>query len=114
MIPRFVRRHDAALERHVLRSIDGQPLSEILRTLRLVAVYEPSARNQIPAEIIVGILGVETIYGRDTGRFRVVDVLTTKAVRAARARPPTIHPRVHQSWITTICPSGACCRAGRR
>ncbi|MBV8857345.1 MAG: PDZ domain-containing protein [Acidobacteria bacterium] len=39
---------------HVLRSIDGQPLSEILRTLRLVAVYEPSARNQIPAEIIVG------------------------------------------------------------
>jgi carboxyl-terminal processing protease len=39
---------------HVLRSIDGQPLSEILRTLRLVALYEPSARNQIPAEIIVG------------------------------------------------------------
>lgn len=39
---------------HVLRSIDGQPLSEILRTLRLVAVYEPSARNQLPAEIIVG------------------------------------------------------------
>jgi carboxyl-terminal processing protease len=39
---------------HVLRSIGGQPLSEILRTLRLVAVYEPSARNQIPAEIIVG------------------------------------------------------------
>lgn len=39
---------------HVLRSIDGQLLSEILRTLRLVAVYEPSARNQIPAEIIVG------------------------------------------------------------
>jgi carboxyl-terminal processing protease len=41
---------------HILRSIDGQPLSEILRTLRLVAVYEPSARNQIPAEIIVGYL----------------------------------------------------------
>jgi len=39
---------------HVLRSIEGQPVSEILRTLRLVAVYEPSARNQIPAEIIVG------------------------------------------------------------
>ena len=33
----------------------------------------------VPAEIIVGILGVETIYGRDTGRFRVVDVLTTLA-----------------------------------
>jgi len=33
----------------------------------------------VPAEIIAGILGVETIYGRDTGRFRVVDVLTTLA-----------------------------------
>jgi len=33
----------------------------------------------VPAEIIVGIIGVETIYGRDTGRFRVVDVLATLA-----------------------------------
>jgi membrane-bound lytic murein transglycosylase B len=33
----------------------------------------------VPAEIIVGILGIETIYGRDTGRFRVMDVLTTLA-----------------------------------
>lgn len=36
-------------------------------------------RYGVPAEIIVGILGVETLYGRDTGRFRVVDVLTTLA-----------------------------------
>jgi membrane-bound lytic murein transglycosylase B len=33
----------------------------------------------VPAEIIVGILGIETIYGRNTGRFRVLDVLTTLA-----------------------------------
>ncbi len=33
----------------------------------------------VPAEIIAGIIGVETIYGRDTGRFRVVDTLTTLA-----------------------------------
>lgn len=33
----------------------------------------------VPAEILVGIIGVETIYGRDTGRFRVMDVLTTLA-----------------------------------
>jgi membrane-bound lytic murein transglycosylase B len=31
----------------------------------------------VPAEIIVGILGIETVYGRNTGRFRVLDVLTT-------------------------------------
>jgi membrane-bound lytic murein transglycosylase B len=37
------------------------------------------AEYGVPAEIIVGILGVETIYGRDTGRFRIVDVLTTLA-----------------------------------
>jgi membrane-bound lytic murein transglycosylase B len=33
----------------------------------------------VPAEIIVGILGVETIYGRNTGNFRVIDALTTLA-----------------------------------
>ncbi|MGV7210554.1 lytic murein transglycosylase B [Oxalobacteraceae bacterium A2-2] len=33
----------------------------------------------VPAEIIVGILGVETVYGRNTGRFRVLDALTTLA-----------------------------------
>jgi len=47
----------------------------------------------VPAEIIVGIIGVETVYGRNTGRFRVMDVLTTLAFaypeapnRAARMR----------------------------
>jgi len=33
----------------------------------------------VPAEIIVGILGVETIYGRNTGNFRVMDAVTTLA-----------------------------------
>jgi membrane-bound lytic murein transglycosylase B len=37
------------------------------------------AEYGVPAEIIAGIIGVETIYGRDTGRFRVVDVLATLA-----------------------------------
>ncbi|RJG04618.1 lytic murein transglycosylase B [Noviherbaspirillum sedimenti] len=31
----------------------------------------------VPAEIIVGIIGVETVYGRNTGNFRVLDTLTT-------------------------------------
>ncbi len=33
----------------------------------------------VPAEIIVGIIGVETIYGQTTGKFRVPDVLATLA-----------------------------------
>ncbi|HZI82872.1 MAG TPA: lytic murein transglycosylase B [Casimicrobiaceae bacterium] len=39
------------------------------------------ARRQfeVPPEIIVAILGVETYYGRNTGRYRVVDALTTLA-----------------------------------
>ena len=33
----------------------------------------------VPADVIVGILGVETIYGRDMGNFRVIDALSTLA-----------------------------------
>ena len=42
----------------------------------------------VPAEIIVGIIGVETIYGRDTGSYRVIDALTTLTFDF-----PTSHPR---------------------
>lgn len=31
----------------------------------------------VPPEIIVGLLGVETMYGRDMGRFRILDALVT-------------------------------------
>lgn len=33
----------------------------------------------VPAEVIVSILGVETFYGRNTGRWRIVDALATLA-----------------------------------
>jgi membrane-bound lytic murein transglycosylase B len=33
----------------------------------------------VPADVIVGIIGIETMYGRNTGRFRVLDVLATLA-----------------------------------
>ncbi|MEO8389459.1 MAG: lytic murein transglycosylase B [Polaromonas sp.] len=45
----------------------------------------------VPAEIIVGIIGVETIYGRDTGSFRVMDALTTLAFDF-----PVNHPRAKE------------------
>ncbi len=46
--------------------------------------YEDTLRRAeeefgVPAEIIVGIIGVETIYGQTTGKFRVPDVLVTLA-----------------------------------
>ena len=37
------------------------------------------AEYGVPAEIVVAILGVETIYGRNTGSYRVLDALATLA-----------------------------------
>ncbi|RPH45044.1 MAG: lytic murein transglycosylase B [Burkholderiales bacterium] len=41
------------------------------------AVRRASQRFGVPEEILVSIIGVETIYGRNTGDFRVMDALTT-------------------------------------
>ncbi|MYN07388.1 lytic murein transglycosylase B [Pseudoduganella aquatica] len=43
------------------------------------ALARAEALYGVPAEIIVGIIGVETVYGSNTGRFRVMDALTTLA-----------------------------------
>ncbi|MGV3742335.1 MAG: lytic murein transglycosylase B [Burkholderiaceae bacterium] len=43
------------------------------------ALARAEEQFKVPAEIIVGIIGVETIYGRHTGNFRVLDTLTTLA-----------------------------------
>jgi membrane-bound lytic murein transglycosylase B len=40
---------------------------------------EAEERWGVPPEIIVGIIGVETFYGRITGSFRVIDALATLA-----------------------------------
>jgi membrane-bound lytic murein transglycosylase B len=46
------------------------------------------AETGVPAQIIVGIIGVETIYGQQMGSFRVMDALTTLAYDF-----PAAHPR---------------------
>jgi len=57
---------------------------------RIAAGLEFCARNTdalaraagefgVPEEIVVGIIGVETIYGRNTGGWRVIDALSTLA-----------------------------------
>ena len=41
----------------------------------------------VPAEIIVGIIGVETIFGQQTGTFRVIDALATLTFDFPQAHP---------------------------
>jgi membrane-bound lytic murein transglycosylase B len=43
------------------------------------SLREAEARFGVPGEIIAAIIGVETIYGRHTGRFRTFAALTTLA-----------------------------------
>jgi membrane-bound lytic murein transglycosylase B len=42
----------------------------------------------VPASLIVGVIGVESIYGQHTGNFRVIDALATLAFDF-----PAVHPR---------------------
>lgn len=59
----FWRRHQAALER-------------------------AEREYGVPAAIVVGIIGVETLYGQNTGNFRILDALATLAFDF-----PAAHPR---------------------
>jgi membrane-bound lytic murein transglycosylase B len=44
-----------------------------------VAITKASEKLGVPPEIMVAIIGVETVYGRVTGDFRVIDALSTLA-----------------------------------
>ncbi|MDP3085820.1 MAG: lytic murein transglycosylase B [Rubrivivax sp.] len=50
------------------------------------ALARAEARWGVPAEVIVGVIGVETFYGRITGNFRVIDALATLAFDFPRGR----------------------------
>ena len=45
----------------------------------------------VPAEMIVGIIGVETFYGQNMGSYRVLDALTTLTLNF-----PAAHPRASE------------------
>lgn len=46
------------------------------------------AETGVPAELIVAIIGVETSYGANTGRYQVLDALYTLAFRYPRSGDP--------------------------
>jgi len=72
------------------RFIDPVRISAGVRFWRANAPALERAEREfgVPAEIIVGIIGVETIYGRNMGSFRVIDALATLSFDF-----PDAHPR---------------------
>ena len=55
------------------------------------ALARAEQRYGVPAEMVVGIMGVETFYGKHTGNYRVIDTLTTLTLDF-----PSAHPRAEQ------------------
>ncbi|MBH2042233.1 MAG: lytic murein transglycosylase B [Comamonadaceae bacterium] len=72
------------------RFIDPMRIRAGLRFWQDNAATLVRAENEfgVPAEIIMGIIGVETIYGQQMGNFRVMDTLATLAFDF-----PAAHPR---------------------
>jgi len=51
------------------------------------ALQRAEQRYGVPPQIVVGIIGVESFYGRDTGNFRIIDALATLAFDFPAAHP---------------------------
>ncbi len=57
------------------------------------ALAKAEAKYGVPAEIITAILGVETSYGGNTGKYAVIDALNTLAFAYPRTNEPAKIPR---------------------
>nr|WP_237219180.1 lytic murein transglycosylase B [Rhodoferax aquaticus] len=55
------------------------------------ALERAERETGVPASIVVGVIGVETIYGQNTGSFRIMDALCTLAFDF-----PSAHPRAKE------------------
>ena len=82
------REHDRALASYAAAAkLDETKLHFVAAEVEMLtilgrhedALARAQARWGVPPEIVVGIIGVETFYGRITGRFRIVDALATLA-----------------------------------
>ncbi len=52
----------------------------------VAALQRAQTEYGVPMDILVGVIGVETIYGRQTGNFRVLDVLSTLSLDFPKGR----------------------------
>jgi membrane-bound lytic murein transglycosylase B len=69
--------------------VNPQRIKDGLKFWKKNETYLNRAQRQfgVPAEYIVAIIGVETMYGKQTGRFRTLDALTTLAFDFPRRAP---------------------------
>jgi membrane-bound lytic murein transglycosylase B len=96
----------------------GQELGRLPRPLRRAAAHhrrlafwqQNTRRLQraeqaygVPPEVVVGIVGVETFYGRMTGDFRVLDALATLSLRLSPPAAATAAPSSAASWKSCWC-----------
>jgi membrane-bound lytic murein transglycosylase B len=71
--------------------------------LRNAKTLERAERETgVPASVIVGILGVETIYGKHMGKYRVLDALATLAFDFPASHPKA--PAHQESWRAPTAP----------
>ncbi len=68
-------------KRYRARFLDAPRISGGLKFWQTyqATIEEAAAKTGVPAEIIVAIIGVETIYGRNTGNFQALSALATLA-----------------------------------
>jgi len=73
-------------ERYRSRFLTPELISEGARFWSLHAkdLARAKAEYGVPAEVILGVLGVETFFGRNTGSFRAIDALATIAFDGER------------------------------
>lgn len=77
-----------SLSRRLARNLDERTVREGRQLLSHQALFLERAEDLygVPPEVVVGILGVETRYGRITGSFRVLDTLASLGFQGERRR----------------------------
>lgn len=71
------------------RNVDERRIRDGAQFLRDERIALERAQQQygVPPEIVCGILGIETVFGRNTGSFRTLDVLLTLSFDYTRRAP---------------------------
>jgi membrane-bound lytic murein transglycosylase B len=97
------------------RNVDPVRIREGVRFLRAErdALARAAERFGVPAEVVVAVIGVETVFGRHTGSLRTLDVLLTLAFDYTRRAPMYREELVqflllcHEQGIDPLAPRGS-------